>query len=177
LSGTNPTRLDETVGPNESDCPEAILDLLTPTEYPYAQAWRTRCRENAAARRALSSKPRRVPARRSYSTSRSRSQMAAASIALRCSPIHAVIVPCRSVPPTPADFTASRTSRNGLIGWSVRTDASRLRRSWSRRPKRPTRGRPHSLHKNAGGVLTLPSGTGCRGANLRAPQAEPACSG
>ena len=49
--------MDETVGPNESDCPEAILDLLTPTEYPYAQAWRTRCRENAAARRALSTKP------------------------------------------------------------------------------------------------------------------------
>lgn len=49
--------MDETVGPNESDCPEAILDLLTPTEYPYAQAWRTRCLENAATRRALSSKP------------------------------------------------------------------------------------------------------------------------
>jgi hypothetical protein len=49
--------MDETVGPNESGCPEAILDLLTPTEYPYAQAWRTRCRENAAARRVLSSKP------------------------------------------------------------------------------------------------------------------------
>jgi hypothetical protein len=49
--------MDETVGPNESDCPEAILDLLTPTEYPYAQAWRTRCQENAAARRALYSKP------------------------------------------------------------------------------------------------------------------------
>jgi hypothetical protein len=49
--------MDETVGPNESNCPEAILDLLTPTEYPYAQAWRNRCRENAAVRRALSSKP------------------------------------------------------------------------------------------------------------------------
>ena len=49
--------MDETVGPNESDCPEAILDLLTPTKYPYALAWRTRCRQNAAARRALSSKP------------------------------------------------------------------------------------------------------------------------
>jgi hypothetical protein len=49
--------MDETVGPNESDCPEAILDLLTPTEYPYAQAWRARCRENAAARRALLTKP------------------------------------------------------------------------------------------------------------------------
>lgn len=49
--------MDETVGPNESDCPEVILDLLTPTEYPYAQAWRARCRENAAVRRTLSSKP------------------------------------------------------------------------------------------------------------------------
>ena len=36
--------MDETVGPNEADCPEAILDLLTPTEYPYATAWRARCR-------------------------------------------------------------------------------------------------------------------------------------
>lgn len=49
--------MDETVEPNESDCPEGILDLLTPTEYPYAQAWRARCREHLAARRALSSKP------------------------------------------------------------------------------------------------------------------------
>jgi hypothetical protein len=49
--------MDETVGPNEAGCPEAILDLLTPTEYPYAKAWRARCRENAAARRALSQKP------------------------------------------------------------------------------------------------------------------------
>lgn len=40
--------MDETVGPNESDCPEGILDLLTPTEYPYAQAWRARCQENLA---------------------------------------------------------------------------------------------------------------------------------
>jgi hypothetical protein len=49
--------MDESVGPNESNCPEAILDLLTPTEYPYAQAWRARCRENAATRCALSRKP------------------------------------------------------------------------------------------------------------------------
>lgn len=49
--------MDETVGPNEADCPKAILDLLTPTEYPYAQAWRARCRDNLAARRALASKP------------------------------------------------------------------------------------------------------------------------
>lgn len=32
--------MDETVGPNESGCPEAILDLLTPTEYPYANVAR-----------------------------------------------------------------------------------------------------------------------------------------
>ncbi|MGL4260947.1 MULTISPECIES: hypothetical protein [unclassified Afipia] len=49
--------MDETVGPNEANCPEAILNLLTPTKYAYAQAWRARCRENAAARRALSCKP------------------------------------------------------------------------------------------------------------------------
>lgn len=49
--------MDETVGPNEADCPPAILDLLTPTDHPYAQGWRTRCRENAMARRALSRKP------------------------------------------------------------------------------------------------------------------------
>ncbi|MGE0038694.1 MAG: hypothetical protein AB7S93_24040 [Xanthobacteraceae bacterium] len=49
--------MDETLGPNESNCPEAILDQFTPTGYPYAQAWRVRCRENAAARRALSRKP------------------------------------------------------------------------------------------------------------------------
>ena len=49
--------MDETVGPNEADCPESILNLLTPTEYPYAKAWRTRCRENATKRRALSQKP------------------------------------------------------------------------------------------------------------------------
>jgi len=49
--------MDETVGPNEADCPEAILDLLTPTEYPYAQGWRARCRENAAAQRTRLSKP------------------------------------------------------------------------------------------------------------------------
>ena len=49
--------MDESVGPNESECPAAILDLLTPTEYPYAKAWRERCRANLAARRVLSNKP------------------------------------------------------------------------------------------------------------------------
>ncbi|MEY9148711.1 DUF6927 domain-containing protein [Bradyrhizobium elkanii] len=49
--------MDETLGPNEADCPQQILDLLTPTDRPYAQGWRARCRENAMARRALSRKP------------------------------------------------------------------------------------------------------------------------
>ncbi len=43
--------MDEGMGPVESDCPEAILDLLTPTTRPYAIAWRARCRANAAPRR------------------------------------------------------------------------------------------------------------------------------
>ena len=44
--------MDESVGPCEADCPVAILDLLTPTAYPYALAWRERCRANAARRAA-----------------------------------------------------------------------------------------------------------------------------
>lgn len=48
---------DESMGPCESECPPAILDLLTPTERPYAVAWRERCRA-AAARRASTPKLR-----------------------------------------------------------------------------------------------------------------------
>lgn len=40
--------MDETVGPYETDCPARILDLLTPTDRPYALAWRERCRANLA---------------------------------------------------------------------------------------------------------------------------------
>jgi len=47
--------MDESMGPCEAECPPAILDLLTPTERPYAVAWRERCRA-AAARRASKSK-------------------------------------------------------------------------------------------------------------------------
>ena len=43
--------MTEHMGPCESDCPEDILDLLTPTDRPYAIVWRARCRANAAARR------------------------------------------------------------------------------------------------------------------------------
>lgn len=35
--------MDETAGPNEDDCPESILKLLTPTSNNYANNWRRRC--------------------------------------------------------------------------------------------------------------------------------------
>ena len=44
--------MDETTGPCEAECPAAILDLLTPTDNQYANAWRARCRANLAARAA-----------------------------------------------------------------------------------------------------------------------------
>lgn len=40
--------MDETMGPCEAECPARILDLLTPTEYEYAIAWRAQCRANLA---------------------------------------------------------------------------------------------------------------------------------
>lgn len=40
--------MDETMGPAESECPNRILDLLTPTEHEYAQEWRARCRRHNA---------------------------------------------------------------------------------------------------------------------------------
>ena len=49
--------MTESCGPIECDCPDAILDLLTPTDHPYAEEWRARCRDNAAMRRARSAKP------------------------------------------------------------------------------------------------------------------------
>lgn len=43
--------MDESVGPYTNRCPEKILDLLTPTEYPHAMVWRHKCREYWAAKR------------------------------------------------------------------------------------------------------------------------------
>ncbi len=40
--------MTEGMGPYECDCPVAILDLLTPTDRPYALQWRARCRATAA---------------------------------------------------------------------------------------------------------------------------------
>lgn len=44
--------MDEGIGPCEAECPAAILDLLTPTERPYASERRSRCRANLARRSA-----------------------------------------------------------------------------------------------------------------------------
>jgi len=38
--------MSEEMGPCESECPERILKLLTPTTYEWAQQWRDRCWEN-----------------------------------------------------------------------------------------------------------------------------------
>ena len=40
--------MTEHMGPCQSECPAAILDLLTPTESPYAREWRERCRAAAS---------------------------------------------------------------------------------------------------------------------------------
>lgn len=38
--------MDESMGPNESECPARILKLLSPTDSEYALEWRKRCQEN-----------------------------------------------------------------------------------------------------------------------------------
>lgn len=45
--------LDENMGPNDAECPERILDLLTPTDNEYATKWRAACRRNIAVRRSV----------------------------------------------------------------------------------------------------------------------------
>ena len=61
MSSTNPTRLDETVGPYESDCPASILDELTETDYRHAIEWRLRCRANLVRRKLEKAKPTLKP--------------------------------------------------------------------------------------------------------------------
>lgn len=53
--------MDEAMGPHEADCPAEILDLLTPTDAPYAVEWRARCRANIEARKAMVAKPKPKP--------------------------------------------------------------------------------------------------------------------
>lgn len=55
------TSMDETVGPNESECPAAILDELTATDSEYALAWRARCRANLLAKKLERAKPTPKP--------------------------------------------------------------------------------------------------------------------
>ena len=45
--------MDESMGPCECECPERILQLLTPTSHEYALAWRGRCREIIAERKSF----------------------------------------------------------------------------------------------------------------------------
>jgi len=45
--------MDESMGPCESECPERILRLLTPTSHEYALAWRKRCWEIIAERKSF----------------------------------------------------------------------------------------------------------------------------
>lgn len=46
--------MDETEGPYNYDCPERILDLLTPTDNEFAVQWRQKCRERIARIKRLS---------------------------------------------------------------------------------------------------------------------------
>jgi hypothetical protein len=43
--------MSEDMGPYESNCPERILRLLTPTDNEYAKKWRARCWENVEAKK------------------------------------------------------------------------------------------------------------------------------
>lgn len=43
--------ISEDMGPYYYDCPKGILDLLTPTDDEYANAWRKRCYENIKAKK------------------------------------------------------------------------------------------------------------------------------
>jgi len=42
--------MDETVGPGSYDCPDRILDLLTPTDSKWANEWREECRKQNKAK-------------------------------------------------------------------------------------------------------------------------------
>ncbi len=53
--------MTEHMGPNESDCPASILDLLTDVAGEWPNNWRARCRANIARRRLLAAKPTPKP--------------------------------------------------------------------------------------------------------------------
>lgn len=45
--------MDETMGPGPVDCPIGILNLLSPTDNEYANAWRECCRQRASEKKAM----------------------------------------------------------------------------------------------------------------------------
>lgn len=49
--------MDETMGPYYCDCPNSILDILSPTENEYALAWREKCRERNEKKKILNKLP------------------------------------------------------------------------------------------------------------------------
>ena len=114
--------MEESMGPCECDCPEPVLDLLTPTDREYAVQWRARCRENAAARRAKAARPSPRVGQGLSSTNRSPLPMVEASSGWRSSPIHAAIAPCSFARLAPAASTGFQTSRAGPTGSSIRRD-------------------------------------------------------
>ncbi|WP_126665617.1 DUF6927 domain-containing protein [Croceibacterium ferulae] len=46
MSSTNPTRLSESMGPCEAECPASVLALLSSSDNPYKLDWRNRCYRN-----------------------------------------------------------------------------------------------------------------------------------
>ena len=53
--------MEESSGPCEHECPERILDLLTPTDNEWANKWREECREYHAARKQKAKERRANP--------------------------------------------------------------------------------------------------------------------
>jgi hypothetical protein len=49
--------MTETMGPCETDCPDSILKLLSPTDHEYALAWRERCKKKNQAKKTLAALP------------------------------------------------------------------------------------------------------------------------
>jgi len=48
--------IEESCGPYDTNCPERILDLLTPTDSEYALTWRQQCREGVQRKNSIRSK-------------------------------------------------------------------------------------------------------------------------
>ena len=55
--------IEESMGPNESRCPDSILNMLSPTGNEWANVWRNKCREYNQRKRVL----RRYPAGKTIS--------------------------------------------------------------------------------------------------------------